>query len=139
MRQGSTDPVLKELLEALLRADTTTLALSAADEVTARATREAFRQLIRDRIQQLIPLATEPTAGLICYLLGVTSERITINGAFVWKLSSLPEDSQSKHYMGSADAYQAAVLMRFPRKEWEAKVDRGVLGVGFGSSARFHR
>lgn len=55
---GSVDPLLKELLQALRRADTTSIALSLCDEILAKANRAALRQLIEDRLHHLVPVAT---------------------------------------------------------------------------------
>jgi len=124
---GSLDPLLGELLHALRRADTSTLALSLCDEIIAKANRDSLRELIADRLHQLVPVATEPTAGLICGLLGMPLEQVTVGGRPRFRLEALPHASPSPHFASPAAAYQAAVLLLFPRSEWEAKVDQGLI------------
>ena len=121
------DPLLKELLEALRHADPSSLALSLCDEIVAKANRSALRELIGNRLHQLVPVATEPTAALICGLLGLTLEQVSIGGRFRWRLPADMGRPPEAHFSSLPAAYQAAVLARFPRKEWEAKVDRGVV------------
>ncbi|MGB4011421.1 MAG: hypothetical protein WBL16_10650 [Zwartia sp.] len=124
---GSVDPLLTELLKALRHADTSSLALSLCDEIVAKANRAALRELISNRLHQLVPVATEPTAALICGLLGLTLEQVSIGGRSRWRQPAAMGGPPEAHFSSPTDAYQAAVLERFPRKEWEAKVDRGVV------------
>ncbi|MDP3811430.1 MAG: hypothetical protein Q8Q78_10545 [Hydrogenophaga sp.] len=121
------DPLLTELLDALRRADTSSLVLALCDEILAKANRDALRKLIGERLHQLVPVATEPTAGLICHLLGVMVEPVFFAGKARWKLPSALADTYPHDFASAPAAYQAAVLLRFPRQEWEAKVDLGVV------------
>lgn len=114
-------------MDALRSADTSDLALSLCDEMAARSNRAAFRSLIKDRLQELVPVATEPTAGLICYVLGLTAEPISAGGKPRYKLPSAVAASGPKDFAEAAGAYQAEVLRRFPRQTWEAEVDRGTV------------
>lgn len=50
-----------------------------------------------------------------------------MRGTFRWKWASGEEGNHPSDFVSAPAAYQAAVLRRFPRTEWEAKVDRGVV------------
>ena len=123
-RQASADPLLRELMEALRSADTSDRALSLCDEMAAKSNRAAFRSLIKDRLHELVPVATEPTAGLICYVLGLTAEPVAAGGKRRYRLPSGVGASGPKDFTEAAGAYQAEVLLRFPRQTWEDEVDR---------------
>lgn len=123
--QGFDDPLLRELMNALRRGDTSDLALSLCDEMAAKSNRAALRNLIRTILEQLVPVATEATAGLICCVLGLTAEPITAGGKLRWKLPSATGAPHPNDFTEAASAYQAAVLLRFPRKTWEMQVDQG--------------
>lgn len=123
----SVDPLLRELLHALHCADTSDLALSLCDEIVAKGNRDSLRQLIADRLHQLVPVATEPTAGLICSLLGLTLEQVSVGGRPRWRVNEAALASPSLDFASPAAAYQAAVLQRFSRLEWETNVDQGLV------------
>lgn len=123
----SLDPLLTELLDALRRADTSSLALALCDEILAKANRHALRRLIGERLHQLVPVATEPTAGLICHLLGAVVEPISVKDRTRWRLPLALADTYPPDFASEPAAYQALVLLRFPRQAWEAQVDLGVV------------
>lgn len=124
---GSLDPLLTELLDALRRADTSSLVLELCDEILAKANREALRKLIWERLDQLVPVATEPTAALICHLLGAAVETVFSRGTTRWRLPLALADTYPLDFGTASAAYGAIVLLRFPRQDWEAQVDLGVV------------
>lgn len=101
--------------------------LALCDELLVRANRVALRELIAKRLYELVPVFTEPAAGLICHLLGVGLEPVVSRGTTRWKLPSEMDDPHHYGYASAPEAYQAAVMMRFPRKDWEAQVDLGLV------------
>jgi hypothetical protein len=124
---GSLDPLLTELLDALRRADTSSLVLELCDEILAKANRDALRKLIRERLDQLVPVATEPTAGLICHLMGAVVEPVFSRGRTRWRLPLALADTYPLDFGTVSAAHEAFVLLRFPRQDWEAQVDLGVV------------
>lgn len=129
--QNPVDPLLTALIEAFLRTANSGAVLPLCEELAAVADRNALRTRIQARLDQLTPVATEPAAGLICCLLGITVVRLPERGRLKWVLTSDIGSERPIYFVEELEAFQEAVLRTFPRKLWECNVDLGIVRIRY--------